>query len=147
MAHENLTERQMRDEGYRETAAGDPLAGRAAAEVMSSGIVALDASLTLAEAGARVAGSRHRFYPVVNEQRKLIGLLPSQAMAEATDHPLASPVQPWPVVARTTDDVRDLIRRLAKEGVDRCPVTDEEGRVVGFVSPADVLRVRMATLE
>ena len=113
---------------------------------MTKGIVVLDADLTLAGAAARVGESHHRYYPVVNEQRKLIGVLPSQAI-DASDQPLAARVQPWPVVARTTDDVRDLIRRLAKEEIDRCPVTDEEGRVVGFISPADVLRVRMATLE
>jgi chloride channel protein, CIC family len=146
IAHENLTERQMRDEGYREAAAGDPLAGLTAAEVMTREIVVLDAGLTLADAAARVGESHHRYYPVVNEQRKLIGVLPSHALG-TSDQPLAAHVQPWPVVGRTTDDVRDLIRRLAKEGIDRCPVTDEEGRVVGFVSPADVLRVRMATLE
>ncbi|HEY6137001.1 MAG TPA: chloride channel protein [Thermoanaerobaculia bacterium] len=146
IAHENLTERQMRDEGYREDAAADPLAGLSAAEVMTREIVVLDAGLTLRDAARLVAGSRHRYYPVVNEQRKLIGVLPAQAVDEASEQPLAAHVQPWPVVARTTDDVRELIRRLAKEGTDRCPVTDEEGRVVGFVSPADVLRVRMQAL-
>ena len=152
IAHENLTERQMRDEGYREAAAGDPLAGLSVAEVMTTEIVVLPAELTLLDAARRAAGTHHRYYPVVNEEQKLIGLLPSYAIENAArdnalEQPLAAHVQPWPVVARTTDDMRDVIRRLAKEGVDRCAVADEQGRVVGFVSPADVLRSRMASLE
>jgi CIC family chloride channel protein len=151
IAHENLTERQMRDEGYREAAADDPLAGLSVAEVMTKEIVALPAELTLLDAARRVAGSRHRYYPVVNEQRKLIGVLPSRTIDDAArdnalEQPLAAHVQPWRVVARTTDDMRDLIRKLAKEGVDRCPVVDAEERIAGFVSPADVLRTRMNAL-
>ena len=118
---------------------------------MTKDIVALGAELTLLDAARRVAGTRHRYYPVVNEERKLIGLLPAHvietaARENALEQPLAGHVQPWPVVARTTDDMRDVIRRLAKAGVDRCPVVDAEERAAGFVSPADVLRVRMAAL-
>src|ERR1043166_8226069 len=152
IAHENLTERQMRDEGYRESAADDPLAGLSVADVMATEIVALPADLTLLDAARRVAGTRHRYYPVVNEQRKFLGVLPAQsidgaARENALDQPLAAHVQPWRVVARTTDDMRDVIRKLAKEGIDRCPVVDADERVAGFVSPADVLRVRMRSIE
>src|SRR4029079_11502341 len=45
IAHENLTERQMRDEGYRETAAGDPLAGLSAAEGTSRGSACVGAQI------------------------------------------------------------------------------------------------------
>jgi CBS domain-containing protein len=32
---------------------------------------------------------------------------------------------------------------MAQAGIDRCPVTDDEGRVAGFISPADILRTRL----
>jgi len=152
IAHENLTERQMLAEGYRESAADDPLAGLAVADVMTPNVVALPAELTLLDAARRVAGTHHRYYPVVNEQGKFIGILPSQAIDTAArdnalEQPLAAHVQPWKVVARTTDDMRDVIRKLAKEGIDRCPVVDAGDRVAGFVSPADVVRVRMRSME
>lgn len=146
IAHENLTERQMRDEGYRESAMDDPLAGLSAAEVMTTEVVVLPAELTLADAAQRVGGTHHRFYPVVDGDRKLIGLLPAHAIG-ASEEPLASRVEPWPLVAKTTDDMRELIRSLAKEGLDRCPVVDADNRVAGFISPADVLRARMTAIE
>jgi CIC family chloride channel protein len=152
LAHENLTERQMRDEGYRERDVDDPLANVSAAEVMTREVVTLRADLSLLDAARRVAGTRHRFYPVVNEEGKLLGVLPAAvidtaARENALEQPLAAHVQPWRVVARTTDDMRELIRRMAKEGIDRCPVVDAEERIAGFVSPADVLRTRMRALE
>ena len=99
-----------------------------------------------------MAGTRHRYYPVVNDERRLLGVLPAlvidtAARENALEQPLAPHVQPWRVVARTTDDLRDLIRRMAKEGVDRCPVVDEQERIAGFLSPGDVLRVRMQGME
>ena len=148
IAHENLTERQMRDEGYTEAAAGDPLAGLSVEEVMTRDLVVIPAELTLREAARRVAGAHHRYYPVVDDERRLLGILPAQAIDQnALDQPLAAHVQPWPVVARASDDMRDVIRKLAKEGIDRCPVVDDDGRVAGFVSPADVLRARMQAFD
>ena len=44
---------------------------------------------------------------------------------------------------RSHRDVLDLVKRMHLHGPDRSPVIDESRQVVGFVSPSDILRVRI----
>jgi CIC family chloride channel protein len=146
----SLTELQMHEEGFREPVeTNDPLAGLTAADVMSSGIITVRADLSMLDAARRISGARHRTYPVVNEDGRLLGFLPSTAIDVAgregtMEEPIAAHVQPNIIVANAGDDMLDLIRRLAHAGIDRCPVVDDEGRVAGFISPADILRRRFS---
>ena len=54
-------------------------------------------------------------------------------------------IEPPALVAVASETVVELVRRMQRSGVDRSPVIDgaQSGQVVGFVSPADLLRVRM----
>jgi CIC family chloride channel protein len=146
----SLTELQMHEEGFREPVeANDPLAGLTAADVMSSAIITVRADLSMLDAARRISGTRHRAHPVVNEDGKLLGVLPSTAVDLAAqngtmEEPIAAHVQPNVIVANASDDILDLIRRMAHAAVDRCPVIDDEGRVAGFISPADILRRRLS---
>jgi predicted transcriptional regulator len=48
------------------------------------------------------------------------------------------------LVANADDDVLDVVAQMRMAGVDRCPVIDRATqRVVGFLSPSDILRARM----
>ena len=38
------------------------------------------------------------------------------------------------------EPVADVIARMRIQGIDRCPVVDASGRVVGFLSPSDISR-------
>jgi CIC family chloride channel protein len=149
----SLTELQMHEEGFREPVeTNDPLAGLTAADVMSGGVVTVRADLSMLDAARRVAGTRHRAYPVVNEDGKLLGLLPSTALDVAgrsgtMEEPIAAHVQPNIVAANASDDILDLIRRMAHAGVDRVPVVDDDGRVAGFITPTDLLRKRFGFLS
>jgi len=147
----SLTELQMHEEGFREPVeANDPLAGLTAAEVMSAETITVRVDLSMLDAARRISGTRHRAYPVINEDGKLLGVLPSTAIdvaarAGTMEEPIAAHVQPNPIVANAADDMLDLIRRMAQSGIDRCPVVDDEGRVAGFISPADIMRTRLKT--
>lgn len=149
IAPHSLTELQMYEEGFREPVeANDPLAGLTAGDIMSSAIITVRADLSMLDAARRISGTRHRAYPVVNEDGKLLGFLPSTAVDLAAqmgtmEEPIAAHVQPNVVVANAGDDMLDLVRRMAHAGVDRCPVIDDQGCVVGFISPADILRRRL----
>ena len=48
------------------------------------------------------------------------------------------------VVARADEPLHDIAARMAMENVDRCPVIAPDGskHVVGFMSPADLVRAR-----
>jgi CIC family chloride channel protein len=147
----SLTELQMHEEGFREAVEpNDPLSGLTAADVMSTSVVTVRADLSMLDAANGTSGKRHRAFPVVNEDGKLLGLLPSAAIeaarAGAMDEMIAAHVQPSVVTANAGDDILDLIRRMAHAGVDRSPVIDDEGRVVGFISPGDLLRMRFSVL-
>lgn len=147
----SLTELQMHEEGFREPVeANDPLAGLTAADVMSAETITVRADLSMLDAARRISGTRHRAYPVINEDGKLLGVLPSTAIdvaarAGTMEEPIAAHVQPNAIVANAADDMLDLIRRMAQSGIDRCPVVDDEGRVAGFISPADIMRTRLKT--
>jgi CIC family chloride channel protein len=145
----SLTELQMHEEGFREPVeANDPLAGLTAADVMSTEIITVRADLSMLDAARRISGTRHRAYPVVNEDGKLLGILPSTAIdvaarAGTMEEPIAAHVQPNVIVAKTSDDMLEVVRQLAHAELDRCPVIDDEGRVAGFISLADILRTRL----
>jgi CBS domain-containing protein len=52
------------------------------------------------------------------------------------------------LVAVATELVVELVRRMQYSGADRSPVIDDEQsrKIVGFVSPADILRIRIRQL-
>jgi len=153
IAPHSLTELQMAEEGYVEpVAADDPLATLAVSDVMSCQPISIAADTTMLDAARRMTGSRHRFYPVIDGEGKLTGMLPSAAIDSAAregdlDPPITAHVQQAVVIARGDDDILEVIRRMAAAAVQRCPVVDGDGKLIGFLSPADVLRARMTRLE
>jgi CBS domain-containing protein len=65
---------------------------------------------------------------------------PETHVRDAMEQPL--------LVAHADDEVIDVVERMRIAGVDRCPVVDRATRrVVGFLSPSDILRVRMRLSE
>jgi chloride channel protein, CIC family len=145
-----LTEQQMIAEGYREHAeTADPLSALSAADVMSPTVLTLTADMTLAQVVQVTAEHRHRQYPIVSSAGVLEGVLGAAAIVRnVRDAKFETSVgelmeQPQ-VVARADETLHDVIARMAVENVDRCPVVAADGsrRVVGFLSPADLVRAR-----
>jgi len=137
----SVVEQQMIDEGYvEEHDASDPLAGVRVSEAMTSDPIVVQES-------APVPGDvRHHFYPVVDAEGRLVGVLrrgagkPETVVSEVMEQPR--------LVANADDVVIDVVARMRMAGVDRCPVIDRATRrVVGFLSPSDILRVRMRFSE
>jgi CIC family chloride channel protein len=147
----NMVEQQMLEEGFVESeSVPDPLGNALVADVMSRSPLAVLASADVLSAARTVAGTRHHFYPVVDGDGRLAGLLASDAIDEAvregrTDASVASLQAPAPVVGKEDEPMRRLVARMAAAGVTRCPVVtaDGSGLLAGFVSPADLLGARI----
>ena len=92
---------------------------------------------------------RHRQYPIVAADGALLGLLGAAAIIrnvreEKLDITAGELMEQPRVVARADEPLHDIVARMAMENVDRCPVVAPDGskRVVGFLSPADLVRAR-----
>ncbi|HYH09809.1 MAG TPA: chloride channel protein [Thermoanaerobaculia bacterium] len=141
----SIVEQQMLDEGYVEDhAANDPLARVRVADAMSTGVVTIAGDATATDAVQRVAGLRFLLYPVVREDGTLLGMVSRGAIHRADDNAMVQDLMEEPgAVAAPHELVVDVLRRMRLRGVDRCPVVDGTLRVIGFLSPSDILRTRM----
>lgn len=149
LAPHSLTELQMMDEGVHErSGAVDPLDGLLVADVMSKEPVAIDSGTTLIDAARTAAGLRHRIFPVVDEERRVVGILDRDAIDEAAregqlEQAVATRARATRLLLRSNDVLLDAIRDMARHGVDRCAVVDRHDRLAGILSPRDILSARM----
>jgi CIC family chloride channel protein len=151
ISRHSMVEQQMIDEGYIEAvASSDPLRHVRVADAMTAGPRVISAEMTLLEAARTIAGTRHRLYPVTESDGRLLGVLSREVIEKAArentiDAPVRERIEQPKLVAIATELVVELVRRMQLSGTDRCPVIDSEPsqRVVGFVSPSDILRVRI----
>jgi CIC family chloride channel protein len=152
---QNLVERQLLEEGGRPDAGGsDPLGGMRVADVMASELITVGAGMTLVEAVRQIAGTRHHDYPVTDDHGVLLGIVDSDsidvaARDEAPDTKIFRLVRTPAIVATADMLVTELVRSMGNNATTRCPVTaaDGSGRLVGFVSPRDLLRARIRVLD
>ena len=144
----SIVEQQMRDEGYIEAReAGDPLAGVRVAQTMTSDPLILRGDMRVADCVELVAGSRHRLFPVADGDGRLAGEVTRAAiLSGAPELAVAALAEEPRLVVTANELVLDVVARMQRKGVDRCPVIDDtvSRKVVGFLSPADILRARMS---
>jgi CIC family chloride channel protein len=147
----SVVEQQMIDEGaIEEHGANDPLGNVRVGDAMTTDVVTISHDTTLTEASRRVSGTRFVFYPVVQDDGRLEGVVSRAAidgaMAAGRVQDAVRGIAEEPLlVATPADFVVDIVRQMHIRGVDRCPVVDGplSRRVVGFLSPSDILRIRI----
>ena len=147
----SIVEQQMLDEGYVEASGpDDPLARVTAAQAMSTNVVSVPREEVVGDAATRVAGRRFLFFPVTGDDEKLDGIISREAIDRAVregrlDEPVRMLMEEARLVAAADDLVIDVVHQMQLRGVDRCPVVDSHSskRVVGFLSPSDILRIRL----
>jgi CIC family chloride channel protein len=148
-----LEEDQLQREGVRHVAeVRDPLARLAACDVMSADLITFRREDSIVDVVERTRDVHHRVYPVVDEERRLVGILSGDIVARAVRqqrlHPRAGDLMDPPLIAaRAAESVHDLLARMSATGVDRCPVVDVDGVVIGFISPSDLVRARFRQQE
>ncbi len=134
----------------------DPLETVFVRDVMRTDIVAVPAGTTLADIAAHpyVAGSSQRLYPVVDDERRLVGVVPRSLLEgwindPERHHDLSEVLRANPVVAHVDEPLRAVAYRMAKKGLTRFPVVErgERRRLLGMVSLADLLEGRTRVLH
>ena len=155
IARQTLTEQQMIDEGYRESAEqADPLGKLTAGEVMATTVQAFDAGTPVGRIVEQTTERRHQLYPIVSAEGTLLGLLGASAIIRSVREgklniTAGELMEPAKVVARSDEPLHDVVARMAIENTDRCPVVAPDGskRVIGFLSPADLIHARFRLQE
>lgn len=141
----SVVEQQMIDEGYVEgRESSDPLAGVKVSETMTA-----DPIVVRENAIAGEAPRDHRYVPVVDAEGRLSGVVRRDALDGASaETPVRELIEQPMLIANADDEVIDVVARMRMAGVDRCPVIDRATRrVVGFLSPSDILRARIRISE
>jgi CIC family chloride channel protein len=142
ISHHSMVEQQMLDEGWIEGHdAADPLAALVVSEAMTREPIVLSGGTAVGEA---LVATRHRVYPVVDEGGRLLGVVLRAALERGdAASPVSELLEQPRLVAAAREPLIEVVRRMQMRGADRCPVVDETRRVVGFLSPADILRARL----
>ena len=135
-------------------------------DVMTKPVVSVGADASIRDAVETLVGREFRALPVVDESDRLVGLVTSgdlvgrarlaarveliSAMAADARKTVLDGIDPAltaadamtkdPVTIRDTDSVAAATHLMADRGIKRLPVTDRDGRLVGILSRADVLR-------
>ncbi len=155
-----LTEKVAR-RGYhlsREYAV-DPLEILFVRDAMRTNLVAFSASSTLDQAKTRLsAGAQHTtrgqyLYPVVDEARRLYGVITRKQLQKLladpglASRPLAE-LSSEPVVAYPDEPLRVVVYRMAESGLTRFPVVDrgDSRKLVGVIGLRDLLSARTRNL-
>ncbi|MFL6246034.1 MAG: chloride channel protein, partial [Thermoanaerobaculia bacterium] len=147
----SMVEQQMVDEGWvEEHGANDPLARVRVAQAMTADVVTIPGAASIEAAAANIADARVELYPVVDGDGMLVSLVSREAIEKAMEEerggePVNAVAEEPRLIVSADDEVIDVIHRMHMSGVDRCPVieSNRSRRVVGFLSPSDILRIRM----
>jgi len=137
-------------------------------EVMTREVVTLAPDMSVADAWQKMLDTLLKALPVVDGKGHVVGMLTDEdlleraglqqrlSVAERLDGSIlkeeiarlrASPTKVEdvmtkpPFTVRTQDSLGFAAARMAKEGIKRLPVVDEEGRLVGVLSRVDILRL------
>jgi H+/Cl- antiporter ClcA/predicted transcriptional regulator len=135
----------------------DPLEILFVREVMRSNIVAIPADTPIGDLAKSLhdghSPRRQRLYPVVDGDRKLIGVVPRDELQRLihsrNGHGLQDAIRHDAKVAYPDEPLRVVVYRMAETGLTRFPVVERDGSktLVGMVSLDDLLKARTNTLD
>lgn len=146
--------------------------GMTVAHLMTRDVVTVKKDTPLEEAARRLTGLRISGMPVVDDQDKVIGVIgeldimavlsgkktrglrdllrrlmgepsPVRKEGDQVGHVMSTPA----ITIKKTVDVRDAARVLDSHRIKRLPVVDDEGKLIGVISRADIVRAMGKTME
>lgn len=117
-----------------------------AAEVMTSRLIYLDATMSAREAAESLTRHRINGAPVIGEEKTVVGVVSKTDLLDARNYPSAREATVEDLMTRvvlavrTTDPVLLAVRLMVSENVHRVLVVNAEGKLAGIVAAMDVLR-------
>lgn len=117
------------------------------ADLMTTSVVTLSADDTLAHAASTLASLGVSGAPVCDEQQRVIGVFSKSDVVDKLIDAHASPeakvgdhMSQVPVSLRPDDTVDAAVKVMAQRMIHRVVVLDPAGKLVGMLSPLDILR-------
>ena len=129
----------------------DPFETTRVSDIMVSAVDTLASTLSVKDAVAffTVDEHRHKTYPVIDERRRLVGMISRADILRWTveddvpDVALGEAVAEREVVTGQADElVATLADRMARADIGRVPIIDSEDRLIGLVARKDLLHAR-----
>src|SRR5204862_7060094 len=118
-------------------------------DIMTSDVVVIQTSATLADARSMYQRQRHGGYPVVDDEGRWVGLLTrDDLLLESADAstPVGDLVQNEGVAVEPDEPAIVALERMLTEGVDHLPVL-AAGRLVGICTRGDILGARQRQFD
>ncbi|WP_299234328.1 CBS pair associated ParBc domain-containing protein [Natronomonas sp.] len=119
-------------------------------DYMTRDVVTVSPDETVAEVAERIAGSEeHSGFPVC-DGRRVNGFISARDLLLADDRePIFKIMTDDIIVAHPDMGITDAARVILRSGIQRLPVVDDAGNLVGIISNADVIRsqIERATPE
>jgi len=109
-------------------------------EYMTREVATVSADDTVGEVARRIAESDHNGFPVT-DGRRVEGFVSARDLLLAEDHePMFTVMSEDIIVAHPDMAVQDAARVILRSGIQKLPVVDDAGNLVGIISNADVIR-------
>lgn len=122
-----------------------------ASQIMQTKVIRLNAGDSVAHAWRTLSSHAIHQAPVMDDDERLVGIVSERDLLTAlniegghiveTLDRVVRDVMTTPVVAAVpVTDIRRIAAVMIEKGVDGVPITNEAGRLMGFVSRGDILR-------
>ena len=118
-------------------------------EYMTRDVATVSPDATVGEVARRIAESEHNGFPVT-DRRRVEGFVSARDLLLcADDEPIFTVMSQDLIVAHPDMQVTDAARVILRSGIQKLPVVDDAGNLVGIISNADVIRsqIERATPE
>lgn len=118
------------------------------ADYMTKNVYTLKPEDTVEDAIKLIEQTGHDGFPVVNGERRVIGYVSSIDLLKKDPKTKIKDVMSKQLyVARDFLDLRDAARVMFRTGHSKLPVVDENNRLVGIISNADVIRSQIERVD
>lgn len=118
-------------------------------DVMSREVVTLRASMSVDEAARRLHHDRIGGAPVTAESGELLGVVGKTDLLDPRHHARHARVEDAMTrvvyAVRPSDPIMVAVKLMVDEAIHRALVVDERGKLVGIVTPIDVMRAMLVT--